>query len=222
MTMSELALKTLDFALEVKDINEEGVFSGWASTFGNVDLVGDVVMAGAFGKTIARNSRLPMFFNHNPDEPVGVWTDLAEKAKGLWTEGKLLHQSSEKARMLYGLLKAKGALALSIGYRVPPGGAEPDERRPGVTKLHELDLREISLVCMPANPEAKIVSVKGFGNDNRPSQKQLEAFLASHFCSHPLATAIAARALPVLRGDPEEQAIDPALEFAKALARRLG
>jgi HK97 family phage prohead protease len=220
-----LELKTLDFGLETKDLSDEGEFEGLASTFGNVDQVGDVVLPGAFMPSIVQNRKdgrvAPMLWMHNPEEPVGVWTEMVETVKGLLVKGRLLIETDPLAKRIYGLMKAKGAVALSIGFRIPAGGAEADEKRPGVMKLSKIDLREISLVTMPANLQARVLGVKSFTNDNRPTQKQLEAFLAAHFCSNPLAAAIAARALPVLRGDPEEKA-DPQADFLRILRETLG
>ena len=55
--------------------SREGVFSGYASLFGEVDMGRDRIAPGAFAKSLAVKpaSRIRMLFQHNPDEPIGVW-----------------------------------------------------------------------------------------------------------------------------------------------------
>jgi phage head maturation protease len=67
------------FGSEVKfsGDNGDGHIEGYASTFGNVDLGGDVVMSGAFRKSLSED--MPkMFWMHDPSEPIGRWTAAQE------------------------------------------------------------------------------------------------------------------------------------------------
>jgi HK97 family phage prohead protease len=157
-------MKTKDFSLQVKDLSEDGTFEGYASTFGNVDLGGDVVEPGAYIESLVKAKKegrtIPMLWQHDQREPIGVWDDLAEDAKGLYVRGRLILDGDPVAQRAYGKLKAKALGGMSIGYRIPPGGEEPDEKRRGVTRLTKLDLREISLVTMPMNIEARVTAVK--------------------------------------------------------------
>ncbi|MBD9372106.1 HK97 family phage prohead protease [Rhizobium sp. ARZ01] len=151
-------MKTKDFALQVKGLSEDGTFEGYGSIFGNVDSYGEKVMPGAFVGSLAKHRRegssVLMLWQHNADEPIGVWEDLAEDAKGLWGKGRLILEV-QKAREVHALMKGKAIGGLSIGYRevkVTPDG--------NVRNLDELDLREISPVSFPANRRARIESVK--------------------------------------------------------------
>lgn len=151
-------MKTKDFALHVKDVSEDGTFEGYGSVFGNVDSYGEKVMPGAFVESLARHKRegsnVLMLWQHNPDQPIGVWEDLAEDAKGLWGKGRFLLEI-QRAREVHTLAKAKAIGGLSIGYREVE--TEPD----GQTRLlKKLDLYEISPVTFPANRRARIESVK--------------------------------------------------------------
>lgn len=87
-------MKTKDFALQVKDLSEEGTFEGYGSIFGNLDSYGEKVMPGAFAESLARHKREGtkplMLWQHNPDQPIGVWEDLVEDGKGLRGIGRLL------------------------------------------------------------------------------------------------------------------------------------
>ena len=157
-------MKTKDFALQVKDLSEDGAFEGYAATFGNVDQGGDVVEPGAFIEGLVKAKKdgrtIPMLWQHDQREPIGIWDDLAEDSKGLYVSGRLILDGDPVAQRAYGKLKAKALGGMSIGYRIPPGGEEPDEKRRGVTRLKKIDLREISLVTMPMNIEAKVTTVK--------------------------------------------------------------
>lgn len=151
-------MKTKDFALEVKDLSEDGTFEGYGSIFGNVDSYGEKVVPGAFVESLAKHRRegtsVLMLWQHNPDEPIGVWDDLAEDAKGLWGKGRLIMEV-QRAKEVYALLRAKAVRGLSIGYR------ELDTDKDGVVRvLKKLDLWEISPVSFPANSRARVEAVK--------------------------------------------------------------
>lgn len=151
-------MKTKDFALEVKDLSEDGTFEGYGSIFGNVDSYGEKVVPGAFVESLAKHRRegtsVLMLWQHNPDEPIGVWDDLAEDAKGLWGKGRLIMEV-QRAKEVYALLRAKAVRGLSIGYR------ELDTDKDGVVRvLKKLELWEISPVSFPANSRARVEAVK--------------------------------------------------------------
>lgn len=215
-------LNTHSFALEVKAAGEAGEFEGYASTFGDVDQGGDVVEPGAFMESVVQARKagrtIPMLWQHDQREPIGVWSDIAEDARGLFVKGQLLIEDDPLARRAHKLLKARALGGLSIGYSIPAGGAAMDDRRPGVRRLKKVDLREVSLVTMPMNIRAKVTSVKSILDGGRmPTVREFEEFLrdAGGF-SKSLAAAIASKAAPHLRGDPEAKASD-ALAFLNAL-----
>lgn len=218
-------MKTFDFALETKATGDAGEFEGYASTFGNVDQGGDVVEPGAFIESVVKakadGRAIPMLWQHDQREPIGIWKDIAEDTKGLYVCGQLLIDDDPLARRAHALLKAKALGGMSIGYRVPAGGAEPDEKRRGVMRLKKVDLREISLVTMPMNIQARVTSVKSILEaGSLPTVREFEEFLrdAGGF-SKSLAAAIAGKAAPHLRGEPEAKASD-ATEFLAALLSR--
>lgn len=159
-------MKTKDFALHVtKDVSEEGTFEGYGSVFGVRDSYNEVVEPGAFVESLVRHKREGskplMLWQHNPDEPVGVWDDLAEDNKGLWGKGRLL-KGVRRADEALIMMKAGAIQGLSIGYR------EIDTRpaeNGGARKLLKLDLMEVSLVSFPANRRARIDAVKAASED---------------------------------------------------------
>jgi hypothetical protein len=151
-------MKTKDFALHVKDVSEDGTFEGYGSIFGNADSYGEIVMPGAFAKSLARHAKEKtsplMLWQHNWEHPIGVWDELEEDAKGLKGRGRLL-RGVQKADEAHIIMKNGAIRGLSIGYREVR--TEPDGNN---RKLMELDLMEISPVSFPANRRATITSVK--------------------------------------------------------------
>jgi HK97 family phage prohead protease len=153
-------MKTKDFAFKVKTTDESGAIEGYASVFAVRDSYNEVVMPGAFADSLAKHKRegtYPlMLWQHNPDEPIGVWNEMADDGKGLWGKGQLL-QGVRRADEALIMLKAGAIQGMSIGYRevdVEPADAG------GPRKLVKLDLLEASIVSFPANRRARVESVK--------------------------------------------------------------
>ena len=93
--------------LEIKAVESDGSFSGYGSVFDNIDSYGEIVRAGAFEQSLqswrAKGRLPPMLWNHNRDEPIGVYTKMAEDARGLYVEGriegKVLAEDGSKAML---------------------------------------------------------------------------------------------------------------------------
>lgn len=215
-------MKTKDFKLSVKDLTDEGTFEGYGSIFGNVDSYGEKVMPGAFVASLAKHRRegssVLMLWQHNPDEPIGVWDDLAEDAKGLWGKGRLIMEV-QKAREVHALMKAKAIGGLSIGYREVK--VTPDSN---IRNLEELDLREISPVSFPANRRARISAVKSaedlrefFTKGENPPLNLIEEVLRDAGFPNALATAFVSAGKSAFRhGDHGDEA-KRAADFLKSL-----
>lgn len=220
-------MKTKYFALQVKNLSEDGTFTGYGSVNGNVDSYGERVIPGAFAASLAKHQRegtnVLMLWQHNPDEPIGIWEDLAEDAKGLRGTGRLILEV-QKAREIYALMKNNAIGGLSIGYREIK--ATPDGN---VRNLEELDLREISPVSFPANRRARIEAVKSERmeefvrrlRDGDPLPiKEFEDILREAGIPKSMATQIASvgYAKAVL-GEPEGEKADQRVELLRALLR---
>jgi len=162
----EMKSETLDVQAELKAYNgddeeEKGVFSGYGSIFGNKDLGNDVMVQGAFAKSIASKGPkgVKLLYQHDAKEPIGVFDEIIEDRKGLRVKGRLA-MGTQKGREVYELMKMGAIDGLSIGYRVSPKGAMYDER--GKKRmLKEVDLMEISAVTFPMNTRARVQAVKG-------------------------------------------------------------
>lgn len=156
-------MQRLDFGLDLKAISDEGVFEGYASTFGNRDSGGDIVEPGAFTKTLrARGPRgVKMLADHDPTKRIGVWEEMHEDEKGLFVKGRLLVEKSI-GKEAHIDLKAGALDGLSIGYRVKSDAYDGRRR---ARLLKEVDLFEISLVPFPMNEMARTTSVKSLSGD---------------------------------------------------------
>lgn len=134
---------------------EEGRIAGYASRFGEADQGGDIVVRGAFERSLARLAAegrpLPFLWQHDPTAPIGVWDEVHEDATGLWVSGRILTGVSKGAEAL-SLLRAGAVDGLSIGYRTVR--AEPSPATGG-RRLLEVELWEVSLVTFPMLPSAR-------------------------------------------------------------------
>jgi len=139
-------------------IDADGTVEGYASLFGEIDQARDMVVRGAFAGTLAARGvhRIPMLFQHDPSEPVGVWLELREDHRGLLARGRLIPEVA-RARELLSLLRAGAIDGLSIGFRTIKGSIDPRSR---VRRLLAVDLWEISIVTFPLLAGARVRAVK--------------------------------------------------------------
>lgn len=150
-------------ALKFDDSNvnlENRTFMGYASTFGNVDEVGDIIERGAFKKSIKErgpngSNQIKVLWQHN--EPLGIPLKMYEDENGLYVEGKV-----SKTRLgdeALELMKDGVVDKMSIGFSIPKGKMEWDDKT-GVRKIKEVKLFEFSPVTFPANEQASITGMK--------------------------------------------------------------
>ena len=139
-------------------IEPDGTVEGYASLFGEIDQARDMVMRGAFADTLRKRPvrRVPMLFQHDPAEPVGVWLELREDHRGLYARGRLIPEVA-RARELNSLICAGAIDGLSIGFRTVRGRIDPKTR---VRALHAVDLWEISIVTFPLLAGARVHAMK--------------------------------------------------------------
>jgi HK97 family phage prohead protease len=139
-------------------IDADGTVEGYASLFGVLDQARDMVMPGAFTQTLALRGlrRIPMLFQHDPAEPVGIWLELREDGRGLFARGRLIPEVA-RGKELLALVKAGAIDGLSIGFRTVKGRVDPRSR---IRKLDQIDLWEISIVTFPLLAGARVHAVK--------------------------------------------------------------
>lgn len=160
--MSAFPEPTLDSVFRPRTtLAPDGTIAGYASLFGEIDASRDMVMPGAFAATLRTRGlrRIPMLFQHDPAEPIGIWLELREDHRGLYARGRLIPEVM-RARELLALLKAGASDGLSIGFRTVTARIDPKTR---VRRLHAVDLWEISLVTFPLLAGARVQSVSSPG-----------------------------------------------------------
>jgi hypothetical protein len=157
---------TLQVAVEWKAGSGPGEAEGYASVFNNVDEVGDVVMPGAFRKTIADWQRatqpMPLIADHqmSTDGVIGSVTSLAEDRHGLRFKARF--SRSEKAQRVRQDVLDQHYRGTSFTYEViksSPGRGSVAGK--AVARfLDELRLFEITLSPFPVNALAGLTGAK--------------------------------------------------------------
>lgn len=152
-------IKTLPVEFDAKGVRNDGTFEGYASTYNNIDSGFDVVLPGAFTKSLQDRpaSKIKMLWQHDSTQPIGVWKTVIEDSRGLFVKGKILKEVQRGAEA-YALMKEGVIDSMSIGYRT----LESDYTRDGVRQLKELGLMEVSLVTFAMNEQAVVTGLKEF------------------------------------------------------------
>ncbi|MCZ4344494.1 HK97 family phage prohead protease [Devosia neptuniae] len=136
-----------------------GEFSGYASTYGGLpDSYGDVIAAGAYSETLkahkAAGTMPVMLWAHDQARPIGRWLEMKEDAKGLFVRGQC-NLNTTAGRDAHEHIKAGDVTGMSIGYRIKEYSVDNDT---GIWTLESVELREVSVVALPANQSALITS----------------------------------------------------------------
>ncbi len=179
----------------------EGEFTGYASVFGNADHYGDIVDHGAFKRTLeewkSAGQTIPVLWGHDKTDPfanIGGLDTAEEDDTGLRVSGKL-DMDNPKAVQVYRLMKGRRTNSMSFAYSIQSAGEDDDGYH-----LKDLNLYEVSVVQIPANPEAQILTVKAQVDSlTKDSRVSLEKLREAHKA---LGEAIEAKAVPAFRDLP--------------------
>jgi uncharacterized protein len=178
MTMQRHSEALTEFKFSDAEASARGEFVGYASVFGNVDQGGDVVERGAFAATLAsrKAADVAMLWGHDSRSvPIGKWLDLREDDRGLVARGQLTLEIP-RARDVHAAMMAGTVKGMSIGYRIPQGGAEFD-RDGRVRRIKAAELVEVSVVTFPMNKRAQVARVKSLGDMTAEDFREIEAAL---------------------------------------------
>jgi HK97 family phage prohead protease len=149
------------FPFEVKATAEENnmfTFEGYASTFNNIDHGDDVVIRGAFSNSLAKNSQVPILWQHQMSEVIGVSVQLYEDDKGLFIKGNLPKDDTLVSGRIIPQMKVGSIKEMSIGFFTK----NYDMAKDGIRLLNEIDLFEVSLVTKAMNSRALVTGFKSF------------------------------------------------------------
>ena len=157
---------------EFRTVGDQGEYEGHFAVFGNVDDGMDVIMPGAFSKTIVeRRGRIRPFFMHDMARPMGPPPEmLAEDSTGLIAKGRMTLANSD-VRNVWELMKDGALPEGSIGFQTIPDRTEYNQD--GVRLLQEVKLFEYSFVPLGMNPLTSVAAIKAL----RGGEAQTEAYL---------------------------------------------
>jgi HK97 family phage prohead protease len=151
---NELEHKFMRLGTEVT-LSEDAVIEGYASIFGKPDQGNDVVLEGAYARSLqglaAEGRSVKMLWQHDPAEPIGIWDEVREDSRGLFVKGRILRDVA-RGREALALIEAGAIDGLSIGYRT----VRAQKNDKGQRLLSELELWEVSLVTFPMLPDARV------------------------------------------------------------------
>jgi HK97 family phage prohead protease len=169
--------KMRQIKMEIVDGEDDikvGVIEGYASTYGNTDLGGDVVEKGAFTQTLKhKNNSVPLLLDHGykTTDIAGI-AFLEDDEKGLYLKAEMPLDIPEVAnayKKTKFMIERGGKMGLSIGYDTIKSLPGED----GTRRLKELALHEVSITPFPMNTEAQIMAAKARKSAVQPKPKNV-------------------------------------------------
>jgi uncharacterized protein len=163
------------FDLEVKDVDaKEGIVTGYFSAFGNVDSDGDIMMPGAFKRSIQDwgvegKQRIKHLLNHDPSKPLGKLTMLKEDSYGLYYESKV--GSHQLGKDFIKMVESGLIGEHSIGFRTLR-----EQKASAGNEIHDVMLFEgSSLTAWGANEATPLMGMKNM-KTAQELQDQIKSF----------------------------------------------
>lgn len=172
-------MKYKEFKVAYKD-DGNGSIEGYASTWiRKPDSYGDIVKAGAFANTLKDRwnggKGIPFLWAHQMDNLssyIGT-ADAEEDEKGLHFVAQF--DGTEEAQRVRELYKDGRLSKFSFAYDTLKAGLVTLENGIKANELRELDLFEISCVCVPANDDAGVVEVKASEPETKSTEPEEKA-----------------------------------------------
>lgn len=164
------------FALKSAD-EGAGTISGYFSTYDRIpDSYGDVIEKGAFTETLKARKEsghpFPLCWNHDLDQIIGAVDSVEDDEHGpLMTAHFFDTPLAQEKREL---VKQGVVYQFSFAFDIADWKAPTDEeKKAGIREiLTKLDLFEVSIVPIPANPRAEVTEIK---SGKRNSKKDADA-----------------------------------------------
>ena len=157
-------IKTFPFEVKsTQEVENNFTFEGYASTFNNIDYGDDMVIRGAFADSLARNSQVPILWQHQMSEPVGVSIQLYEDEKGLFIKGNLPKDDTLVSGRIIPQMKVGSIKEMSIGFFTK----DSEMLKNGIRALKQIELFEVSLVTKAMNSQALVSGFKSFAGTTR-------------------------------------------------------
>jgi len=152
--------KTLDFKAEIQDVDmEKRTVTGYFSKFGNVDADNDIIVSGAFARTIRENgpdgkNRIKHLKNHDPNRMIGKVVELKEDSNGLFFKSVMSTNTFGKDALIE--YQEELLTEHSIGFIT----LQSDQTDDGIQLIKEIKLFEGSAVTWGSNSDTPVVSIK--------------------------------------------------------------
>lgn len=185
---------------------DDGVFEAIVSVFNNKDLGGDVVIPGAFAKSLDHwqqsGDPIPVYWSHRMDDPdynIGVVVEAKEMAGGdptipewanpwvqknggLYIKGAL--DTMGKGAVVRHLMKNRRVKQFSFSYEVIN---EQRSKSGDANELHDLFLYEVGPTPLGMNPLTELISVKSHTDPPDPDPSTTHRRPSAVFLRHQLA-----------------------------------
>lgn len=213
---SAFKVRRLVVPFVMKEIDEKtGAFEGYASVFGNVDLDGDIILAGAFKASIKeQRGEVPLFYRHT--DPIGT-AQVEEDAKGLKTLGFPIMEDVPEAKKAMALVRARSVKGMSVA--ILPRVATRDSTT-GIRTIKRAELLEVSLVPFGANPEARVTSVKSL-SELTSAELLIAALIEGRPFDEKSARELALLRFPGVSSDTDSVSVKDALDAIKKLTEEM-
>jgi len=162
-----MSMQFIETGFEVKAVEEDGSFSGYAGVFGNVDSHRDILMKGCTAASIRKSKgKIPILDHHDSWGGQIGWNNTAKEDDVGILVGGLLNLKVQRAVETHALVKQAmdiGApYGLSIGYISEEYSIDEKEH---IRKLEVIDLKEYSFVTFPSNTRANVLSIKSIAKE---------------------------------------------------------
>lgn len=171
--------KTLPIAMaDLKFIEGESAFSGYASVFGGDDSHGDTIHPGAYTDVLAAGSTVKMYFNHGwlrGEMPIGKM-QLEQDEIGLRVVRAEFTPGLPAAAAVASGARHGTIDGLSIGFRPDAGSTKRKASGGGRDIFKIAHLKEVSVVDWPSDGAARMTDVRS-AIDDAASLKEIESLL---------------------------------------------
>lgn len=173
----------------IKDLDTtKGIVTGYAASFNTLDSDNDIILPGAFTKTIkdqGPNSvqpRIKHLLNHNTSQPLGKLLVLKEDATGLYYESQM--GSHSLAVDFLKMVESELITEHSIGFStIKKTVINPDaDWRDQQTQIHEVKLWELSsLTAWGANQYTPLTGLKDLKSVEQRIERLIKACSSGTF-----------------------------------------
>ena len=165
----EATVHTKNITVNIKspaDSLDEGVFTGYASVFGNRDSYGDVVVKGAFEESLkdfgTGGANIPCYWSHQMSNPmmwIGKTLEAYEDDHGLFVKVQL-DLDNPNAAQVHKMIKEKVVNQMSFAFDVLDYAFAESEEHGEYLELRKMKIHEVSVVQVGANQATELLDVK--------------------------------------------------------------